>query len=231
MSLAKPEQMYLLFSVLPHGRGKLWRQQLEDFSIFLHLQIAAHGTASSEMRDILGLETTEKDLILSLGAESAVASFAADFSQNVVYRHRLGGLLVIMKPTAVNHLLAVISSDRAKTTLSEEAIPDVSTVLSSEYDYSFIVAAVNRGYTDDVMKAARLAGAAGGTIIRGRLADTEKAENFYGMELRSDKDILTILTSSGSRDAILEAINKDFGLRSPAQTIICALPVEKAYKI
>lgn len=231
MSLAKPEQMYLLFSVLPKGRGKLWRKQLEDWSIFLHLQISAHGTASSEMRDILGLETTEKDLILSLGTESAVAAFAGDFSQNVVYRHRLGGLLVIMKPQAVNNLLAVISADRAKSNLSDKEIPDVNTVLSSEYEYSFIVAAVNRGFTDEVMKTARTAGAIGGTIIRGRLADTEQAENFYGMELRSDKDILTILTSAGSRNAILEAINKEHGLRSPAQTIICSLPVEKAYKI
>ena len=99
------------------------------------------------------------------------------------------------------------------------------------HDYGLIIVAVNRGYTEEVMKTARQAGASGGTIIRSRLANAEQAEDFYGMQLDSEKELLVMLVSSSSRNAILDAINSEYGLRSPAQSVIMAIPVEKAFKI
>lgn len=68
-------------------------------------------------------------------------------------------------------------------------------------------------------------------MIRSRLVGTEDAEKVYGAMLGEEREIITILTSDRNRDAIMETVNTSFGLRSPAQGLLCSLPVDKAYKL
>lgn len=50
-----------------------------------------------------------------------------------------------------------------------------------ENDYQIIVALVNQGYSEEVMAAARPAGAAGGTVLHSRRVGAEEAAQPVGI--------------------------------------------------
>ena len=81
------------------------------------------------------------------------------------------------------------------------------------------------------MQVARKAGAAGGTVLRGRVADAQSLNELAQVDIQDERGILCIMAPAAVSQRVMEDVNREFGLRSPAHGIICAVPVEKAYKI
>lgn len=91
-----------------------------------------------------------------------------------------------------------------------------------------IVCIVNAGFSQNVMDAARAAGARGGTILRARGSANPEAEEFFNIAILPDKEIVLILVPSSEKDTILKAIYKDSGLPTEGQGIAFSLPVDKS---
>ena len=100
-----------------------------------------------------------------------------------------------------------------------------------EGKFNLILIAVNEGFADDVMKTAKKAGATGGTVIRARQVGAELLEQFEEADLQEEKEIITILSPTATSGHIISAVNEEFGLRSVAKGVVCAVPVERALKI
>ena len=64
--------------------------------------------------------------------------------------------------------------------------------MNPEKENNLILAFVNQGYTDVVMHTAVKAGAKGGTVIRGRWVGTELLEQFHGISIQDEKEVLLI---------------------------------------
>ena len=97
--------------------------------------------------------------------------------------------------------------------------------------HSLILVVVNQGHSDDVMETARGAGARGGTIVRSRFAGDEENEQFYGISLQAEKEIIAIVASGDNRNTIMEMINKKHGLKTEAGAVICSLGIEKSTRV
>lgn len=96
---------------------------------------------------------------------------------------------------------------------------------------SLILVAVNQGNTEEVMNTARAAGARGGTIIRSRWAGEQASEQFYGITVQGEKEIIAIVASADSRNAIMEMINMKHGLKTEAGAIICSVALEHLVRL
>lgn len=94
-----------------------------------------------------------------------------------------------------------------------------------ENKYEAILCIVNSGFSEDVMEAARTAGARGGTVIHGRGTASAQAEKMFGISVQPEKEIVIILAQSDIRDEILHAVYQKVGLNSPGQGIAFTLPV------
>ena len=129
--------------------------------------------------------------------------------------------------SAVNNLMSAILIRNA------EGITEMENEkkMKNEFDYNLLLFAVKQGYTDKVMQTARKAGATGGTVVRSRLVGAEQYEEEFGVRLDPEKEIIAILAPESLKNDILDAVNAEYGMRSPAQTILCSLPVERAFKI
>ena len=90
-----------------------------------------------------------------------------------------------------------------------------------------VLVAVNSGYSGDVVEAARSAGARGGTVLRGVRHGDEKAKQFMGMPMQDEQDIAMIIIPRDKRQEIMSAISAKCGLKTPAQGIVLALPVDE----
>lgn len=221
------EQVRLLLSITERGSGGDLIEFLNERQIHMHLQANGQGTASSEMMDILGLGSSDKDIVLSFATESAMQRLAHELNDNLSAVGRWRGIMMIVSPSALSRLFAVIVNRRT----GAAPVTEGENPMKNEYQHSLICVAVNQGYTDQVMTAAKRAGATGGTVIRARLAGAEQASQFHGITLQEEKEIVTILAPDTVRDQIMEAVNKECGLRTEANGILCALPVDKAFKI
>lgn len=81
------------------------------------------------------------------------------------------------------------------------------------------------------MQVARKAGATGGTVIKGRLADIERFAEIGKAGVEEEREILCILAPFNTSRQIMEDVNKEYGITSKANGIMVAIPTEKAYKI
>lgn len=96
---------------------------------------------------------------------------------------------------------------------------------------SMILVTVNQGFTEEVMHTARKAGARGGTIIRARWAGSESTEEFYGITVQQEKEIIAIVSPSVKRKDIMEAINSQHGLKTEARGTVCSLAIEDMVRL
>lgn len=94
-------------------------------------------------------------------------------------------------------------------------------------NHQLIVCIVNAGFSQNVMEAARAAGARGGSIIRGRGSANPEAEEFFNITVQPDKEVVLILVPDDIKDAVMTAVFKNSGLTTDGQGIAFSLPVER----
>lgn len=213
-----------LISIVESEKGKKLIETLKDKNIKINYQCTGIGTAPTEMMDIFGLGTNAKDVVISLGSQDAVKEMMSHFGDNFTSYSKYGGLMIVLSTSAISRLAFEFLNHNVEEFKGDEP-------MKNEHHHNLIMISTTQGYIDDVMACARQAGATGGTVIRGRLAESESLKELTGMEISEERDILLILAPSNVSDKIMEEVNREFGLRTKAHSIICAVPVDKAYKI
>lgn len=229
MSIPKQQRMMMVLSVILRGKGKQYREMLESRGIHFHLQTVGFGTAPSEMMDIFGLGSNDKDIVVSIAPRAQVSALATDLAKSLDTTPRYGGLMTIFSLDAINRLSAEILS----RSVAENTEKGADTEMKSEFEHKMIMVTVNQGYTDQVMQTAKRAGATGGTILRARLAGSERLQQFDepGMEQGEEKEIILILAPASNAGEIMNEVNREHGLKTEAKGVVCAVPVEHALKI
>ena len=99
--------------------------------------------------------------------------------------------------------------------------------MSQENKYELVVCIVNSGFSENVMAAARAAGAKGGSIIRGRGSANPEAEEFFNISIQPNKEVVFILVTADIKDAVMRSIYKESGLSTNGQGIAFSLPVSR----
>ncbi len=97
-----------------------------------------------------------------------------------------------------------------------------------EKKYEAIFCIINAGFSDDVMFAARKAGAAGGTVIKGRGTAPLDAEQLFKITVQPEKEIVMLLVPEDIKDNVLRELYHSVGLGNAGQGIIFSLPVDRA---
>lgn len=100
--------------------------------------------------------------------------------------------------------------------------------MAEKNKFELVVCIVNAGFSQEVIEAARAAGARGGTILRGRGTANPESEEFFGLTIQPDKEVLFMLVPAGIKDAVMKAVYKESGLTGEAQGIAFSLPVNHA---
>lgn len=101
--------------------------------------------------------------------------------------------------------------------------------MSEQASHELISVIVNAGYADDVMLAARKAGAKGGTVINARGTGREEDVTFFGVTIVPEKELLMILAEKQAAPAILEAIRRTPSLNEPGIGIAFCTDVESFF--
>lgn len=216
----------VLLTIVERDKGQSLIKVLENLSIPLNFQCVGFGTAPTEMMDIFGLGTKDKDIVLSLATEGAVQEMMSNFGSAFESHKKFGGLMIILSTIAASRVLTELLNHHTNVSTEKG-----TGAMKNEHHNNLIIVSMNEGYADSVMQVARKAGATGGTVIKGRLADVELVAEIEPAEIDEGREILLILAPLKTSRQIMEDINREFGINSKANGIITAVPTEKAYKI
>lgn len=227
---ATPQGMRLIITIVEMGQHNVVTHLYSQHQICCHYQSIGKGTASSDLLDILGFGGTDRDIIFSMGTADAAAQLMQALADNPKELRPVKGIAFDMKLTGINNMLccAMAAQQQASATASPGKGGHLMT--SSEQN-SLIMVTVNQGHTEEVMNTARAAGARGGTIIRSRWAGETASEHFYGFTVQGEKEIILIVTSSESRNTIMEMINMKHGLKTEAGAVIASIALEHLVRL
>lgn len=220
MKNQKSEQMAIIMSIVERGSGTKLTNLYTKHQVFTHLRCEGRGTATSEILDILGLGSSEKDIVLSFAPVSATRALLSSLNEELRGSVPGRGIAFSAKLSAVSNLAAAVIN--ARTKLDKEVVE-----VEQKQKSSLILVIVNQGFTDTVMETAKKAGARGGTIIRSRWVGEETFEQFYGIARQAEKEILAIVAPQELRNGIMEAINAQHGMQSEAGAMVSALGIEQ----
>lgn len=222
------EQISLLISIIERGKSKSFIEMMKKKNITFHLQTVGHGTAPSEMMDLFGLSSNDKDIVISMAPKKTVDLLSSELDRGPDSIQKYRGLTMVLALSAINRLTAAVLTRSVSVNHEKEAEAAMS---KNDSKYNLILMSVNQGYSEEVMRCAKAAGATGGTVIRGRLAKAGEFEQFTDIHMDDEKEIIAILAPSGISDGIMNSVNRECGLTTEAGGIICSVAVDKAFKI
>lgn len=177
------------------------------------------GTASGDILDYLGLESTEKAVLFHVLEESVWERTKKNLRVKLQIDAPGEGIAFVVPLSSIGgkKTLQFLTGNQNFQIEEESALKDTM--------HELIVVIANQGYTELAMDAARGAGAHGGTVIHAKGTGMEQAEKFMGVSLASEKEIIFIVAKSEQKNDIMKAVMEQAGLQSKAKSIVFSLPV------
>ncbi len=221
----KDMSLYLILSVTDARGEKTLCSLLDQANIPLRFQFRGQGTANSELLRMCGLGESDRIITVWFIPKLAVPILFSKMGAALQLKKRGTGIAVGIPLTAAQMNLARFIHGQETYQIEKDG-GDMEKMVEKS-NYSMVVVALNQGFSDEVIDTARQFGAKGGTIIKARRRGLDEAMHFWGISLQEEQEILFIIVPREHKKAVMTAISKEYGLHSPAHSIVLALPVEE----
>ena len=181
--------------------------------------LLGHGTAVQSMLDLLGIESTEKRVIMTVANPEKTRKFIKEMRRQVYIGIPGHGIImaVPIKSVGGGKTLAYLNN-------GEQQPARYTPELSNRYELIVIVA--NEGRTDQVMNAARAAGTTGGTVLHGKGTGSQN-KKFYNVSIAAEKEVILMVAQNDRKAAIMQSVLHHAGPDSEAGAILFSLPVSE----
>ena len=210
--------LFLMVTITDRRSTDAFLQLYQQRGVDVNLRTVGSGTAVRETLATLGLEKTEKAVLLAVVTEDTWKAVRTDLRRKM--RIDVPGTGI-----AFTVPLSSIGGKRALGFLTEHQTltwKEESTLKDTRYELLLVIA--NQGYTGSIMDAARAAaGAGGGTVIHAKGTGMEGAAQFLGVELVNEKELVLIVARTPEKNRIMKAIMDGAGPKAGA--IVFSLPV------
>ncbi|WP_273523004.1 P-II family nitrogen regulator [Mailhella massiliensis] len=183
--------------------------------------ILGRGTTENKWLRLLGLDDVEKELLYCVLPASLVRP-VMDAIRRAPGLARSRGIMFTLNVLDMFRPHAS-TPDAAFSHAQEEPMTDNRPELPG---YELLSVIVNSGSADQVMDAARRAGASGGTVIHARGTARPDDATFFGITIVPEKELVMILSPRGDSARIMESIRAEFRDADPGSGIAFRMPVE-----
>lgn len=211
--------IYLMTTIVDRKIIKKYLELYRENDLHVMFLTLGYGTATNDVLDYLGLDSTEKAVAYSVVEENTWNTVKKQLEQKLRIDAPGGGIAFITP----------LSSVGGKKTLDfllenpDYQKQEESTLKDTTRDLIVVIA--EQGYTNLIMDAARAAGAYGGTVVHAKGTGMEAAEKFMGISLSEEKEIVYIVAKTEEKNAIMKAIMEKAGYESKAKAVCFSMPV------
>lgn len=211
----------LMGIVIDREKQEKMMENLAGKRMFFSLVSLGRGTANSRILNYLGLGQTEKAVMFTILPTPIAQEILQKMDEKLKFSipgHGVAFLAPIHE--GCYHKLVRLSDDE-----------NGGDAVSSKAKNDVIMVVMNRGYTEEVMDAARAAGATGGTVLHARGCGLESAERFFGVTIQPEKEMIMILASVETSCGIMQAIADAHGPGTDAGAVSFSMPASHAMGI
>lgn len=218
----KKNEYRLLFLISSPKLALKAEEMFKKNKLPMQYHVIAKGTASGEIKDILGLGEIEKTIIISM-MQREKASNMLEQLKNKLYLGTPNTGIAFTLPLSGGSAAAVrimhghVNENRSERTEVEKM----------KNKHVMIMAFVNQGFSEEVMTAAKPAGAGGGTVFHSRRVCSEESIQMWGITIQQEREIVLILAEEEKKVAIMQAITEKCGAQSEAHGIVVSMPVDE----
>jgi len=208
-----------IITILDRVREQEVQELYSDVGMPVVLTVQGKGTATIEHLNHYGLEATEKTVITTIATAKQTSQIIKNLRRRLFIDIPGNGIVVAVpiKSVGGGKTLAYITNDA----------PVDKTAPQLKYSHELVMVMANQSYSDEVMFAAREAGAFGGTVIHAKGSGDKLAKKFFEVSLATEKELILIVASAEGKSAIMKAIAEKAGPSTPAGAICFSLPVSE----
>ena len=170
------------------------------------------GTAPSSILKYLGLNEIRKSIYFSLIPSNLEDTILKDLEIKLKLKEAGKGIAFTI---ALNSSSKFINDNLKGSEIKME----------EKNEYELIVTIVKEGYSDQVMQAAKIAGATGGTVISGRSLGSSRSI-FMDITIEPEKDLVLNIVSKEIVKKVMEQITKSAGIKTEARGLLISLPID-----
>ena len=212
-------KVYMMVTITNRSIGSRMLSFYKENELAVNLNMLGAGTANSDVLDYFGLEASEKAVMFAVVTREMWRKLKRGLQKKMNIDVPGTGIAFIIPFSSIGGKKALqFFTDRQNFEKEEESI-------LKETEYELIIVILNQGYSNLVMDAAREKGAGGGTVIHAKGTGMEKAEQFLGVSIAAEKEMIFIVTKSKGKNDIMKAIMEKAGMDSKAKSIVFSLPV------
>ncbi|MDO4296371.1 MAG: P-II family nitrogen regulator [bacterium] len=212
-------ELFWMVNIINRNQSKRFKDFYKESGISVMFETVGAGTAVSEMLDYFGLEASEKLILFSVVSGEQWTKIKKGLQNRLKIDIPGTGIAFIIPMSSIGGKKALLFfTDGQNFQKGEE------TVLKNT-ENELLVVILNQGYSHIVMDAARSANASGGTVIHAKGTGMQQAEQFLGVSLVAEKEIIFLVAKRKDKNRIMRAIMDQAGLESKARSIVFSLPV------
>ncbi len=209
--------LFLMITITDRRSTDGFLQLYKSHGVTVSMRTVGSGTAVQETLSTLGLEKTEKAVLLALVTAQTWQEVQRDLRRKMRIDVPGTGIAFTVPLSSIGGKRALMFlTEHQSLTWKEE-----STLKDTRYELLLVVA--NQGYTGSIMDAARTAGAGGGTVIHAKGTGMEGAAHFMGVELVNEKELVLIVSRTAQKNRIMKAIMDNADKKDGS--IVFSLPV------
>ena len=187
--------------------------------------LRGEGTASTEILSFLGLRVTEKAVIISTVQKKEVPELFEALNERIRLKKPGTGIAFTLPITGAGLVFMGRLEDDVRQKLMEQ-MEENENGMALEYNHNLLIITINSGYLDDVMAAAREAGASGGTVLHAHSLGSEGTKKKWGVDVLPEREMILILIGKEKCRDVMAAINEKCGVDSKAQGVVISIPVD-----
>lgn len=207
----------LFFVVLARGKANAVLKKAQECGASGGTIFLGEGTAPSKLLDALGLNEVQKEILMISASRELSDNLHEVVNTEFSFSKRNKGIAF-----TIPFQQCKLNPDTRK---QENASDNNNT--ATNFPYSCILTIVDKGRSKACIKAARAAGASGGTVVHGRGAGIP-TDFYYPLVIEPQKDIVLIVTAKEKTLQIRERIFTELEIDKTGNGIIFTLPVSRA---
>ena len=211
--------IYMMTTIVDRKNLNRYLELYQKNNLYVMFVSLGHGTATNEVLDYLGLDTSDKAVAFSVIEDHTWVTVKKQLRKDLQIDAPGGGISFIIPLSSVGGKKAL------QFLLEKEDYSKEEESALKNTTHELIVIISEQGYTELIMEAAREAGAYGGTVLHAKGTGMEIAEKFMHMSLAAEKEVLYIVSKTEQKNAIMQNVMKKAGPDSKAKAITFSLPV------
>lgn len=217
------KDLFFLIAIIKREHASEYMAFFKEYGVTSVFGTLCNGTAQSKTLDYLGLEKTDKIMLVSILSNRTKDKVLQELVNEMGISVPGNGIALTVPVGSVS------GTSGMEFLLGEQEFPDKRAdggEIMNETQYVLILVIAERGSSDLVMEAARKADANGGTVVHAKGVGSQSPEKFFGISIADEKELIYIVAKRCQKASIMRSVMEHAGSHTKAHAVLFSLPVE-----